>query len=313
MLKHALTYSSDLIIRDPGILSSLCVFFDNIYLPHLPTEHAGLFLRVTEAGSDPDVDLCDLPSAGEYHHEWDKSHELLFANSVLARLPPVARDVEIDDQALRTIINELQPNVSGFSRRLYLLTRVVHHLRPDQLAPHVIDSGTEIPTRDGYKWLMAHEAFSYLIPSLTDLSAEQILQVRDTVADTREGFAMHLQQLSREVERRVSAGDPVETIKRHARSVIDTDLVPDFVEFHRQLSANRAGFLGKLLDMAAKSIKLLVPATRPDFAASGFTTLSAIMAATADERKARNTNVAQAFQFLSIAKSEVEAATEKAR
>jgi len=312
MSQHALTYSSDLIIRDHGILSSLCVFFDKIYLPHLSTEHAGIFLRVTDCDSEPDVDFFDWPSAGEYHHEWDRTHTPLFANGLLTRLPPVARNVEIGDDALQTIIDQLSPNVTGFPRRLYFLTRIVHHLRPDHLAPHVIDAATNEPTRDGYNWLMAHESFSYFIPSLADLTSDQILEVRNKVADTRKGFAMHLQQLSREVERRVSEGDPVETIQRHARNVIETDLIPDFVEFQRQLSAERAGFWGKLLDIAAKSVKLLVPATRPDFAGSGFTTLSAIMAATADERKTRNTNVAQAFQFLSKVKSEVEATTEKA-
>ena len=312
MLKHALTYPSDLIIRDAGTLASLCVFFDNVYLPYLPSNNTGLLFRVNESGVNPDVDLVDLPSAGEYHHKWDESYAPLFTNCVLTRLSKPKRDVEIDDQALQSIINELQPNISGFSRRLYFLTRVIHHLRPDQLAPHVLDSAQDAPTRNGYKWLMAHEAFTYLIPALTELTSEQILEVRDKVADTREGFAMHLQQLSREVEHRVSVGDAIETIRTHARNVIETDLIPDFAEFQRQLSAERAGFFARLLDIATKSIKLLVPSTRLDFAGSGFTTLSAIMTLTADERKSHNTNACHAFQFLSKFKSEARAVTEKA-
>jgi len=107
------------------------------------------------------------------------------------------------------------------------------------------------------------------------------------------------------------AGDSIETIKTHARNVIETRLIPDFADFQRQLSAERAGFWADLLDIAAKAIKLLVPATRPDFAASGFTTLSAIMAFTGDKRKSQNTNVCHAFQFLSKFESEVESATER--
>lgn len=311
MLRHALTYSSDLIIRDPGVLASLCVFFDTVYLPYLPTDNAGLFLRLTETEGDPGVDFVEMASAGEYHHRWDAEHSLLFAGSVLQRLPQPSHEVEIDEEALGRITFRLSPNVSGFSRRLYFLTRVIHLLRSDQLAPHVIDADHETPTRQGYKWLMAHEAFAYFVLSLTELTSEQILEVRDEVADTREGFAMHLQKLSRETERRSSAGDPLDTIKAHARSIIETDLIPDFMEFRRQLSAKRAGFWCKLLDVAAKSVRLLVPMTQPELAGSGFATLSAIMAITCERRGDRNTNVGLAFQFLNKLTSSVEESTNK--
>lgn len=305
MLEHAITYSSDLIIRDSATLASLCVFFDNTYLPHLPSEHAGILLRVYEHDTEPEVDIIDLPSAGEYLHHWDESHRSLFNESVLTRLPAVKQNVEVDRTSLQTILNDLSPNIHGLSRRLYLLARVVHHLRPDQRAPHLIDSVCETPTREGYKWLLAHEAFSYMIPSLNALTPEQILEVRDKVADTREGFAMHLQKLSREVEQHTSAGDSIDSVKQHARSTIETDLIPDFTEFRRQLSAERMGFWAKLLDVASKGLRLLIPVARADLADSGFTTLCAIMALTGERKKAQNTNVRLAYRFLDKVSSEV--------
>ncbi len=308
MFKHAITYSSDLIIRDSAKLTSLCVFFDNTYLPHLPSENAGSFLRVSEHGTEPDVDIVDLPSAGDYLHYWDESHGALFGRSVLKRLPAVKQSVEVDHTSLQTVLNDLYPNVSGPNVsgpcRLYFLARVVHHLRPDQKAPHLIDPICEAPTREGYKWILAHEAFSYMIPSLNALTPGQILEVRDKVADTREGFAMHLQKLSREVEQRTSAGDSIDSIKQYARSIIETDLIPDFAEFRRQLSAERMGFWAKLLDVASKGLRLLIPAARADLAGSGFTTLSAIMSLTGERREAQNTNVRLAYQFLDRVSSE---------
>lgn len=311
MFDHALTYSSDLIIRDPGMLASLCVFFDNVYLPYLPSDRPGLFLRVTETDSDPEFDFVEMASAGDYHCQWDDAYAPLYTASVLQRLPELSHDVEIDGEVLDSIIRDLEPNVSGFSRRLYFLTRVVHYLRRDQLAPQVIDFEQEAPTRAGYKWMMAQEAFAYIVPSLNELTPDQILEVRDEVSNTREGFAMHLQKLSRETEGRTSAGESFETIRAHARSIIETDLIPDFAEFRRQLSAKRAGAWGRLLDVAGNAFRFFVPMTPPDFAGSTSAILSAIMSFTSDQRADKNTNVSLAFQFLNKITSAVDRATHK--
>lgn len=306
-INHSLTYASDLIIRDRGTLASLCVFFDDVVLPYIPPDNAGVSLRVTlPKGSDvPISDLIDMPSAGEFLHEWDASHAPLYDSKVLRRLPPLDDELEIDDDAIKVVLSDLRPNISGFSRHVYFLARVIHHLRRDNQSPQLIDTTLDVPTSVGYNSILAHETFSAFVPSLGSLSPEQILEVREKVADTREGFALHLRKLSRDVEQRTSQGDPIETIQRYARSVVETKLIPDYFEFRRQLPAERFGYLAQLFDFGANALKIVVAGTTGQFVGSGFSTFSALASLVRERKQIEHTNERLAYRFLEKIQAEV--------
>jgi hypothetical protein len=63
---------------------------------------------------------------------------------------------------------------------------------------------------------------------------------------------MHLQKLSYEVETRIKEGGSIKDIQRYAKSIAEVKLVPDFLEFKRQISAKKAGFWCNVLDKASK-------------------------------------------------------------
>src|SRR5262249_32177710 len=117
---------------------------------------------------------------------------------------------------------------------------MVRHLcRGDLDLPELHVSGRQPASREIMKFLEAKSVFSYCLPKLRKLNAEQILQVRERVKDTREGFSLHLQKLSKGVEQRLRGGESDAEIEQFAKSVVETDLIPDYGEFRRQLGAER--------------------------------------------------------------------------
>ena len=84
----------------------------------------------------------------------------------------------------------------------------------------------------------------------------------------------------------------------YADDFVQTNIIPDYREFCRQLTAERAGRWAKYLDVLDKVFQIEAPVTSPKFygdlaKALGFATLDAI-----NERKAQLTNQRQAFQFM---------------
>jgi len=306
--QHALTYSSDLIIRSPSTLASLSVFFDRVYLPHIPARGSGAFLRVFGDGDNHAADIVESDISVEYWHRWDGLHASLFAAGVLQRLPAAPRDIAVDDKALQNVTSALYPNVNGFSRRMYFLARVIHHLRSDHEAPLLIDTTCSKPTRNGYKWLLAQEVFSYLVPALGVLPAEELLEIRCRVADTREGFAMHLQKLSGDLEARIKSGDPAHVLALHARAVVETELIPDVVEFRRQLLARRTGVVARVLDAAGGVLRLSVPIGTSAIASTGTSEVAGILQKVSSYWKPQATNAVLAYRFLEKLAATVEEA-----
>jgi hypothetical protein len=101
----------------------------------------------------------------------------------------------------------------------------LHFLRPD-LGPAQLFSGAEKrPSRELMVDFEAKVVFSYLLPALNELSGEQILEVRAKVQDTREGFGMHLQKLSKGVSDRLKGGESPDEIMFWASNVIETELM----------------------------------------------------------------------------------------
>src|SRR5262249_6322909 len=120
-------------------------------------------------------------------------------------------------------------------------------------------------SREIMKFLEAKSVFSYCLPKLRKLNAEQILQVRERVKDTREGFSLHLQKLSKGVEQRLRGGESDAEIEQFAKSVVETDLIPDYGEFRRQLGAERLGNWKTVLDAAGKILSIDANPWTPKF------------------------------------------------
>jgi hypothetical protein len=138
----------------------------------------------------------------------------------------------------------------------------------------------------------------FVLPRVNELHPEEILKVRDTVKSTREGFSMHLQTLSSSVDARIRDGEDLNDIARYARDVVETQLVPDYVEFRRQMVAEQAGSWKRVLRVADSVLKIDAAPWTPKFYGDLLKALGFYLLESVEQSKEGFSNRRQAMQFL---------------
>lgn len=310
-------YSSGLTIRDAKEMATLCVFYDKVYLPHTTREGSRKYYALEGASGIELVGFENVSPAGHRHfvedvNIWDDAYRPLGAEGVVERLPPF--DWQVPDVARMltelavghpSLAAELFLNapparfsIAGVELRIMKQDLALHFLRPDLGAAQLFSGAEKRPSRELMVAFEAKVVFSYLLPALAELSAGQILEVREKVKDTREGFAMHLQKLSKGVSDRLKGGESPGEITNWARDVLETELIPDYREFRRQLAAERSGFWGKVLDAAAKGFAVDAAPWTPKFYGEMLKAFGLTALTYQAERKERLSNRSQAFQFM---------------
>ena len=184
---------------------------------------------------------------------------------------------------------------------------VIHLLRTDIELPQVFTSLNGRPGKDILVALEAEATFSYLLPKLRLYHPVQILELRERVADTREGFTMHLFKLSKGLEERAREDVPIKEIARFADDLIRSDLIPDFKQFCRQLKAMEAGRWTKVLDATGKLAEIDATPWTPKFWSLILKALGITIVTSGAELKETLSNQYQAFKFM----SELESAAAK--
>lgn len=321
-------YNSDLIIRNASELATLCVFYEKVYVPYTSEDtsrkFAGARFRNVEMprGVHEFLDkqiIEDVPY-------WRSVYKSLFDEKLIEMLPapPWGDNPPIDlllnlslsdkielltkAETLRWISmsnkpfgpEEAQEDLSNREHwviKEYLIKQdlALHFLREDLALPQLFINSRGAPSRDFLVGVEAKATFAYLVPAIGYLTADQILEVRRKVKDLREGFAMHLQKLSRGVEDRLKGEDKSSEIERWAKSIVDTEMYPLYREFRRQLLAEKTGFWGKVLgrafmiDSAPLTPKFYVQLLKE----LGLTALAAV-----SERKETLSNENQAYLFM---------------
>jgi hypothetical protein len=323
-------YSSDLIIRDSTELATLCVFYDKVFLPYTSQESSRKYTgpRILSAdlpkGMDPDFDREFIE---DVNHWWERN-KLLFehqvierlapghnipAEKILAKLAPSERLQALTDASIRvaglqmTMSNDPFGKVTpkediekGFFQEVLIKQDLVlHFLRTDLKVPKLLISEGKKPPLDYLKALEARATFSYLIPTLGSLNPEEILNVRTKVKDTREGFSMQLQQLSRDIEDRLRGGESSNEIAYLVKTIIETKLVPYYHEFKRQLAVERTSKGKRILDLIGRISEIDVAPSTPRFWAEFLKALGLTLPSPA-EQKEKLSNESQAFQFMRI-------------
>lgn len=264
----------------------------------------------------------------EFTSKWIEDNSLLFDAGVIKRLPPPTVDpleeifaawgVSKDFESLLSGISDVLLDIPYQLRAIARSTTVIdsvsseeeekevlfiwrdhakHLLRQDLKLPSVFITD-ESKRREKIKSLMAQAAFQYVIPQISELHPEQILEIREKIADTREGFSMHLQKLSAAVDERLAGGEDFTDVSRFAGEVVETQLIADYVEFRRQLKTMKIGKLRSVLDVVGRILEIDAAPWTPKFygellKAIGFTALD-----TVDARSKALTNQQQAFQLM---------------
>ena len=316
-----IVYSSDVMIWSPEELATLAIFYDKIALPAATAESARHFvefelqsddhLRLTASSLSPlqiftptrVVERADL-----YVEDWERTHNELFTAGVLTRLREPDQEADglstwlSNPRAVHMNVSELSHYcdvlIAGNERLFYVRQDHLRHLLRTDISEPAVFAGPTASYREVLKALLAMQTFKYLLPAVKELNPAEILAVRSKVSDTREGFAMHLQSLSREVETRLDGGEPVAEIVRYARSVVETTLIPDYREFRRQILAERSGFWLKVLDASRKAFEIEVAPWTPSFYAQVLNVLGVTFLTTSNARRDSLSNHRQAFQFM---------------
>jgi hypothetical protein len=126
----------------------------------------------------------------------------------------------------------------------------------------------------------------------------EILELRRKVKHTREGFTTHLQKLSRGLDGMVRAGEKLADLSAYALGIVETDLIPDYKEFRRQLQSERTASGEKVLDAADKLAEVDSGPSTPKFWLGIAKVMGFLAVKTADEQKEHLSNRYQAFEFM---------------
>ena len=261
--RYEIVYDSDFIIDDPVELSTLCVFYDKVWLPFSRT--VGRFISHKTKG----VNFVNqnLQQGWIREDKWEMSHYLFFDEGVIERLEiPTASNDYVGQAREKILEAQREGSISKLLKnslvamheyptdkrifqeeRVRRLEPVILHLgRSDIALPRLSTNSSKFVNREALKSLLAEKAFRYVLPALSELHPEQILEIRRKVAGIREGFSMHLQKLTGGIDARLKGGETFAEITKYAQNVFETELEPDYVDFKKLLGAEKVAVGGKV-------------------------------------------------------------------
>ena len=321
-------YNSDLVIRNGSELSTLSVFYEKIYLPFTSPATSNKFAgpRFIEVKMPEGLhEEFDRQVINDVDY-WSSVYKPLLDEKIIERLPPppwgvappkiLLENLKLTDkielitkaETIRSISISNRPfgkeeteedlsNPDHWIMKEYVIKQDValHFLRADLKLPQLFINSGGRPSREFLVGTEARAAFSYLLPALGYLKADQILKVREKVKDLREGFSMHLQALSKGVEDRLNGNEKSSEIERWAKSIVETDLIPYYRQFRRQLTSKRSGFWSSVL---GKAFAIDATPSTPKFYVQLFKALGLTALSVGSERKEMQSNENQAFLFM---------------
>jgi hypothetical protein len=320
-----IVYNSGLHIEDPSELSSLAIFYDEIFLPSSNQSSCGELVALKPNPNNSKsliVDTISLTNfsfhkdnstheAGEYVSIWEQKHALLFRNGVIKRLPDspdrliadLYSKLNVSLDELASPILRLPFTIRSEKGDLFLWQdHFLHLLRTDIDKPSIFTSRYPDFSRELMKSLMVLPAFKFLIPKVNQLEPEQVLEIREKTKNNREGFSMYIQQLSAEVEQRIKEGDTIRDVSKYATGVVETKLIPEFKEFERQLNLEKAGRWESILDKTGKLFEIDAAPWTPKFYGELLEALGLSVLGTLKERRASMSNKTQALRFMNTIK-----------
>jgi hypothetical protein len=300
------TYASELVCADPAVLTTLAVFFDSVAFPY-PFEldpRSDVRLPVWWNGEFNFLPAVDIYS--RFRERW----AALFDAGVLHTLPPPLR-VSVEEYYRQETEKRKDPkyghlwdkvlSIQGDTstpESIYdLLSRTAlafHAVYARKEGPELfMPSPTDLST-ERLAGVLARALFQYRIPKLQALNAEQVLEVRSLLKDTKEGFIDYIYEMTDEVEQYLKNETSSES--EAALKVVQRKVVPKYDEFRRQLESKRAGFWAKVLAAGGKFFQIDATPLTPKFYAGLF---EAVFTSFSEGLEAEwKSNASQAFQYV---------------
>jgi hypothetical protein len=296
----AITYSSGITCGNPANLSTLAVFFDRISLPY-PYEWDPDAIHIANVEGDK-----IMASVQEDYVTWRSHWKLLFEQGILQTLPPAITPDSVPDaydglfRCLRamespkaTNQSERSKTVSNYQLAIGSVQLAIHAAYARKPSPELFMSTPADLRTERLAGFIVRELFSYQIPKLQSLHPEQILEVREELQDTKEGFVDYIFELSDDIAGRIKNGSSAEDA---ARETVQRKLLPKYHEFRRQIEMKRTGFWSSVLVAGGKFMAIDATPLSPKFWGEIF---QAVFGTFAEQAQIEAmSNATQAFQYV---------------
>src|SRR5207249_1171416 len=110
-----------------------------------------------------------------------------------------------------------------------------HIFCPHKPSPELFISDQTDTRTSHLAFVLVQLLFQYQVPQIGTPNVEQILEVRDYLKDTKEGFTYYIHEMTDDVEQRLKGGNLYEI--EAARKTFERKILPQYEEFRRQLAA----------------------------------------------------------------------------
>ena len=235
-----MTYSSGL-IPPPEEMSTLAVFYDKVWLPY--TGKLNLDGTVDFMAEDSGLqETVRFPQEQYEEVEQARSQwESLFRQDILQILP-----APCDDLATSLIVQGVTIETGSLeARNEFAINALSSHLaRSHKLYPEIFVSDPSDTRTSRLAGFLVRSLFDYKVPQLQALNAEQILEVRDYLKDTKEGFAYYINEMTDDVEKRIQEHNLSDI--EAAQKTFERKILPQYAEFQRKLAAKKWGLWSKV-------------------------------------------------------------------
>jgi hypothetical protein len=148
------------------------------------------------------------------------------------------------------------------------------------------------------KAIAAKTLFRFVLPRISELAPEEILDLREKLSDFRAGFSYHLQSLCGEIFEAIRSGANMGEVTAHASALVEIKILPDLHEYQSQLSARRTRSGERILDTVGRVLRIEASPWTPRFFGDVLEAVAPGLLEANVEREARASNKGQALQFL---------------
>ena len=278
--KLSITYSSGL-IPPPELMSTLAVFYDEIWLPYpyfIKTDGTPYFFEKPELSHVRELDdLRAMSDLAKIYTDWDNKFRLLVDKEIIRTIQgidaidiPIPQDLSIPDPLVLKAFNifskrysskdtdHIVMNTSMLDVILAINVLYNRYPAPEIFIPDPLDTNTS-----RLAGLLVNSLFQYQVPQLQVLNAEQILEIRDYLKDTKDGFRCYISEMIDDIERRIqehNLSDIEATQKTFERKI-----QPQYEEFCRKLAAKKTGFWSKIAVAGGKFLQVDAAPWTPKF------------------------------------------------
>lgn len=307
--KLSATYSSGLFhdaLVSPDVLSTLAVFYDEVCFPYpYGLDPQGVvFWRWEdhELGLQYPPGSKAFPTAQEMYAAKENEWKLLFEQGIFKKLPPPILDPQdLPEDFTKDLMRRLgYPEDQSTWRSSDILSGkfalALHAMYTQKPSPELFVSNPSDTSTTRLAGFLVQSVFRCVVPHLSSLKAEQILEVRELLKDTKEGFTYFIFEMADDVEGRIRSGDLTEV--EAAKRSVERKLLPQYAEMRRQLEAKHTGFWANVLATGASILQIDATPWTPKFYGQVLEAFFGPIGKTAEAEEQARSNANQAFQYV---------------